>query len=129
VESPRPREAAEILAAIKGRDARTAPARTLRRGTPESKQHRVASSSAPAFTLTAKARTAYHFIAFSAEACGTWRLYHGAAGMDAAAGAKERILALATPLSASGFCPASLLPLLRLIPSATSLKIGSELNL
>jgi hypothetical protein len=98
VESPKPREAAEILAAIKGRDARTAPARTLRRGTPESKQHRVTSSSAPAFTLTAKARTAYHFIAFSAEACRTWRLYHGAAGMDAGrpVRAKERILALAT---------------------------------
>ena len=62
MEALRSREAAERVAAIKGRNAMTAPGEDAETGkTPEIKQHRVASSSAPTFTLTIKAISAYRF--------------------------------------------------------------------
>ena len=87
VEASRPHKAAA------GRPCRqqgalcsAAPGVNAGRGTPDISQISMAGSSARAFTLAAKPIAAYHFIAFSAEARGTWRLCHARAGPRQAGG-------------------------------------------
>ena len=76
-EALRPHKAAERPCRYQEARRTTAPGEDTetgkRRGT---RQDRAADSSAPAFTLTAKPITTYHFISLSAERRGTWRLCH-----------------------------------------------------